>query len=94
MKTGVGAVRAMRSPRSMVRFGARQVLGLLGLSSLTPLLMPLISMLIPTVQAMIKAYVDAELKRRLEEERTKMYNEVFAAMNQQDRELFRELVPE
>ncbi len=90
LKTGVGAVRAMRNPRSMVRFGARRVLGLLGLSSLSPLLMPLISILLPTIQAIIKAYADAEIKRRLEEERKAVYSNVY----QMDAQVYREMVPE
>ena len=70
-----GLIRAARSPRQLMRYGARYglrgVLGLMGLSALAPFLLPLIfSFFMPIVtsliQAQVRAQVEAEIRRRQE----------------------------
>lgn len=91
-------VSAMRTPQGAAGLGARLLgrvlLSQAGLAILMPLFFPIISMLIvPFIQKAIKDYFDAELKRKLEEERKKITTEIYTNLNAEDRALLRELVP-
>jgi hypothetical protein len=86
---GARGVQVASNPQMALRMAIMQVLSTLGLS----FIMPIVSMAISLLQVGLKAHIDAEVKRIFELERKKLYTEVYAAITEQDRELFRELVP-
>ena len=102
MSSGIrvgSVVRAVRSPQAAASFGIRlalrQALSQLAMTALLPFIFPLISMLImPFIQKIIKDYFDAELKRRLEDERRQTLAEVYATLNADDRARLRVMVAE
>lgn len=88
-RLAIRGARAVQNPMAALRMAMMQVLATMGMS----FLMPLVSVIIPMIQTAIKIYVDNEIKRRFEEERKKLYTEVYSMLTEQDRALFRELVP-
>lgn len=84
-----GVARVARSPQYALRLAIRQVLMGLGIG----FFMPIVALLIPTIEGLVKAYVDAEVKRKLEEERKTFYAEVSKEFQFTERGMYREPVP-
>lgn len=85
---GSRLVRAAQNPQMALRMAIRQVLMSLGIS----FILPIISLAIPLIQAGMKAYIDAEIKRKLEGERKTLYSEIRKNMTAEDRQLLNELL--
>ena len=88
LRTGFRAVRAISNPMMALRMAIQQVLMSLGVS----FLMPLLSLAIPLIQAAVKAYIDAEIKRKKDEERANLYREAYRAISEEDRRVLSGLV--
>jgi len=71
LKKGIQFARVLRSPRSMMRFGMRSVLGFLGLSAIVPFILPLIFyftkiVIDEIVRIRVQAAIDAEMGKMRE----------------------------
>jgi hypothetical protein len=70
-------VRALRSPRWGFRLAARQVLGAIGMSSLVPLLVPLIFY---AIIPMVQLFIQQQVKMRVEAETRRLKSELRKAI--------------
>jgi hypothetical protein len=94
LRKGIKLMKVIQHPTQAVRFATREVLNVIGLTALTPIIGMILPIVINSVQAAWKAYIDAEIKRRMDEERQKLVTEVYRSMSDEDRALFRSVVAE
>ncbi len=90
-----GLIRAARSPRAALRYGLRYglrgALGMIGLSLLVPLLAPLITY---AVMPMIQGFINDQVRRQVEAELKRRRDEEERQRDAQFREIYKAGVPE